>query len=342
MPVDFDTLTYRGQVARLRELAIRALTHYDLGGDVTLRLQLHLANTTFRVTGPDGARYVLRVSQPDYRTDAELRSEAQWLTALHRDTDLGVPEPVANTTGEFLTTVSTPGIPEPRQCMLFRWVEGRFMRKGLRPVHLGRVGAFMAHLHDHATAWPLPDGFTRPRADARLWVGAWLQPGQVDPDKDFIRPHERHLLDQGAQQIHAQIAALGEQPDRFGLIHTDLHHGNYLFHRGEVRAIDFDDTGFEPYVYDFAVTLWALRRYREAYPMLRVALLDGYARVRPLPPGTDTHLDTFIVARDLIVTKYVINRAPSQPNIRRMVPHFLSQTLEAVRAYLDGSGASRT
>lgn len=337
MPLPFDDLTHRGQVARLRDLAANALAQYDLGGEPRIKLQLHLANTTFRVTGPDGARYVLRISQPDYRTDAELRSEAAWLHALRAETALSVPEPVINRAGDFLTHASAPGIPAPRQCTLFRWLEGRFVRKALGPSHLRRVGGFMARLHAHAQNWTPPPNFTRPRFDTLSWVAAWLEVGAVDPDKDFIAPDDRALLDRGAALIRDRIAALGIAPDRFGLIHTDLHHDNYLFQGGEVRAIDFDDCGFEHYVYDPAVTLWALRRH-PAYPALRAALLEGYAAERPLPVGMDTHLETFIVARDLIVTKYLIGRAPTQPNLRRIAPHYVSATVESVREYLEAEG----
>jgi Ser/Thr protein kinase RdoA (MazF antagonist) len=52
---------------------------------------------------------------------------------------------------------------------------------------------------------------------------------------------------------------LGASPDVFGLIHSDLHQENYLFHRGRVRAIDFDDCGWGHFVYDLAVTLSELQ-----------------------------------------------------------------------------------
>jgi Ser/Thr protein kinase RdoA (MazF antagonist) len=62
----------------------------------------------------------------------------------------------------------------------------------------------------------------------------------------------------------------------FGLIHADLHQENYLFHGKQVRAIDFDDCGYGPFVYDLAVTLSELE-HRADYPTLRAALLAGYA-----------------------------------------------------------------
>ena len=38
--------------------------------------------------------------------------------------------------------------------------------------------------------------------------------------------------------------------DEGGLIHADLHLGNALFQRGQVKLIDFDDCGTGPRLYD--------------------------------------------------------------------------------------------
>jgi Ser/Thr protein kinase RdoA (MazF antagonist) len=82
----------------------------------------------------------------------------------------------------------------------------------------------------------------------------------------------------------------------FGLIHADLHYRNLLFARGTVRAIDFDDCGFGPLLYDPAVMLSELLDWTK-YPALRAGLLAGYRRVRPLPAEHEAHLDTFIALR---------------------------------------------
>lgn len=337
MSTPFADLSHRAQVARLRGLADQALRAYPLPGPVRFTLQLHLANTTFRVTDGSGAQYVLRVAQPNYRTEAQLRSEAIWLAALRRETDLGVPEPVATASGDWLTVVAADGVPEARACLLFRWVEGRFRRHGPSAADLRRVGGFMARLHAHTRTFTPPNGFTRPSGDVLTWLGYWLEPGGVDPEGTFIPAEDRALLDAAARRIHAQVAALGTGPDRFGLIHTDLHHGNVLFHHGEVRAIDFDDSGFEPYVYDPAVTLWAVRR-QPNYPALRDALLDGYAAVGSLPIGTDTLLDPLIAGRYLTVCRYILLRAADHPGLRQMAPGYVRATVEHVRGFMGETG----
>jgi Ser/Thr protein kinase RdoA (MazF antagonist) len=86
------------------------------------------------------------------------------------------------------------------------------------------------------------------------------------------------------------------QAATFGLIHADLHYRNLLFAKGTVRAIDFDDCGFGPFLYDPAVMLSELLNWPD-YLALRAGLLSGYRRVRPLSAEHEALLDTFIALR---------------------------------------------
>lgn len=257
-----------------------ALAAYDVPVARVTRLPRGF-NTTFRVDGTDGRRYVLRVQRPDGPTERMVRSEMEWLAALRADTGLVVPEPVPTRDGDLLTTAGDPPLP----CVLYRWVEGRFLDRGLTPAHLRRVGAFTARLHAHGARFR-PAGFHRGRTDI-----AGLAPtgaGGLSPE---LGERTAALVGRlhsaaGADVVRAVIArvlrtedALGWDQDAFGLIHADLHQENYLFHRGEVRAIDFDDCGHGHYAYDLAVTTSELDR-----PELHEAFLDGYRAERPLPP----------------------------------------------------------
>jgi Ser/Thr protein kinase RdoA (MazF antagonist) len=269
-----------------------------------------MENTTYRVDTPNGERYVLRIERttgspmhPPKRAE-EVRSELTWVTAVRRETGLAVPEPVAAADGSPLTVVEMEGVPEPRVCVLFRWLQGRFLDAGLTPSHLERVGRFTARLHAHAAGFVPPEGFSR-------WA--------IEDISDEAAAYVDDLVgEQGGREAASLAAstlelvrrgrrALGTGADVFGLIHSDLHQENYLFHRGRVKAIDFDDSGWGHFVYDLAVTLSEIQG-RPGSDELRAGLLRGYRSIRPLPPDHERYIEVFQALRVLKLTLWCIEQ----------------------------------
>lgn len=304
----FTNLSKRGQVARLKRLAETALQAYDLPVSSIARLAHGEDNTTFRVDSIGGERYVLRVHRATgspwhpLRTPENVRSEMEWLAAIRRDTDLQVPEPVPTLDGSLFTVARSEGVPEPRTCVIFRWLEGRFLHKGLTPAHLERVGAFTARLHLHASSFARPEGFTRDRVDS---MGHDVIPYIQSVFAAVLSADDLAVVTEALKRARGVVDELGESPDLFGLIHSDLHQENYLFHRGEVRVIDFDDCGWGHFLYDLGVTLLNVDPlpHKEA---LREALLRGYRSVRPLPVEHERYLPTFLALRHLQIATWSV------------------------------------
>jgi Ser/Thr protein kinase RdoA (MazF antagonist) len=305
----FENLSLRGQLGRLRRLALEAVATYEIRPARLVPLG-HEENTTFRVETPDGERYVLRIQRttgspfhPPRSVD-EVRSETIWITAVRRETGLAVPEPVLAPDGSPLAIIEVDGVPEPRVCVLFRWQPGKFLDAGLTPSHLERVGEFTARLHAHAVGFEPPAGFSR-----------W----RIEDVSDEAAAYVSDLVGEQCGREAASLAAaiidlvrraqreLGTGPDVFGLIHSDLHQENYLFHRAQVRAIDFDDSGWGHYLYDLAVTLSEVGG-RLDYEALRAGLLRGYRSIRPLPREHERYLHLFHALRVLKLTLWFIEQ----------------------------------
>jgi len=314
----------RQRVARMRRLGIRALDAYPLM-DPRLRFVADEENTTFRVdaTAADGRdRFLLRVHRParhgrNIDSVAAIGSELDWLTALRASTDLLVPAPLRTIDGQLTTVAACPDVPEPRVCSVLRWMDGRVHAAAPRPVHLHRLGGVMARLHNHASQWHVPPGFVRIRWDWETFFGDTMVYGGIRAADvwDLLPDDLRHTFAQVASGMRPVMAHLGEGADNVGLIHADLHLGNTLFWRDEVRVIDFDDCGFGYWLYDIAVSLWELR-HRNDYQQFQSALIDGYTRHRPLPPGGLAHLDDFIAAREVAFGLWFIGTAQVNPAFR--------------------------
>jgi Ser/Thr protein kinase RdoA (MazF antagonist) len=317
----------------------RAALEGYLSRGARLRLLGHRYNLTFRVSAPGGERYLLRLHHPGQTSVAAVRSELLWLAALREEAGLPVPESVPDHEQSLVTVVTEPGKPQPRLCVLFRWMEGRFLFKGLTPSHLFRVGDLMGRLQQHAARWPRPPEFTRHRVD-NLDSLCRSRDDRFDEAvaEEVIRTVAAVSAAEDADTVAVVIAnvwqtmrALGEGPEVFGLIHADLHHRNYLFHRGAAGAIDFDDSGFGHWLYDLAVPLTELRRHPD-YPTLRQALLAGYRRHRPLPPEHEALLPRFHALRGIQNVMGVIQDR-EHPKFRETWQAVLAREIQALRQH---------
>lgn len=300
-----------------------ALAHYpDAVATGSMHVIQYEQNATFRVDAP-GGRFLLRINRPGNRSEAEIESEMAWLAALRRDTELQVPEPVATSDGRLAVTVDDPGVPGPRTCALLRWIDGRFVNRRLTPRHLARMGANMAALQAHAAAWTPPPGFVRWRLDgltaearrASVTGPDGPTPARIPDDRDaeravdlvgsLLSADEARIAGRAVEAARWAFGELAALDGSQGLIHGDLHQENTLFTGDVAAAIDFDDCGWGFCLYDLAVPLSELTE-RRRFPALRAAMLDAYARTRPLPPDADRIIDALIAYRGLQLIAWIL------------------------------------
>jgi Ser/Thr protein kinase RdoA (MazF antagonist) len=306
-----ENSSYNSQIRQLRILAEAVLTRYDVG-NARLSLLSHRKDTVFRVnsyaradwTGLDVAksqesRFVLHLCDPDGLDQQMLHSELQWLSALRRDTDLLVPEPVLTRDGAAIVSVQVEDVKEERVCVLLRWVPGRSVDSGLSPTLFERVGLFMARLHQHARYFVPPSDFSRPSWHWETVIGDQTI---LDPDfaathcDDLITGHEYRLLSEVAARARDELELLPQSADHYGLIHGNFQQANYLFYRGDISAIDFQQCGWNYYLFDIAITFDGIAG-RPDEDALRQAFWRGYKRVRALPTRYEELVSIFTALR---------------------------------------------
>lgn len=298
----FATLTAGGQCRRLHALARQALDAYDLTAAHSAPLAVH-SNTLFKVTAAEGV-FVLRVSVPNERTQLEIESELAWIAALRRDTALAVPEAIPTRSGATVVTAAAPGVPEPRHCVLFRWMAGRTLPDQLSAPMAYQVGATLARLHDHADGFQPPAPFSTTRLDQAWTFGlpAALTNDAPDP---LWPPERRRLVLWVAEQVQGLLDRLYADPAQRRFLHLDFHPGNLKQHNGQIAVLDFDDTRWAYPVQDLGTALYYMFVMAD-YAAVRQQFLAGYASVRPDAVPPDAQLDLCIAARQIDLLSYVL------------------------------------
>jgi len=324
-------------------VAEAVLSRYGLAG-ARLTLLGQAVNAVFRVDAPSTPgtgqrrRFVLRIYQPTSggyvgaHDTPSIISELVWVRTLRHNAGLIVPDPIPADDGALMAEAPRVEDTEAWRCVLSAWVPGRRFSAGLTPARLERVGRFMGRMHQHAAAFVPSPGFTRPRWDWERLFGAASVLGSANRDRVFDAA-DLDVFAALARQSDGVMRALGEGPGVFGMIHSDLHQGNYLFQGQEVHAIDFDECGFGHYLFDIAVTLFALRR-REDYAPLRAAFLQGYRDERALTERDEQYLETFLAIRVVDFVNWIMSW-PS-PDDQPWGRAYLAQSGAMIRAFLEG------
>jgi Ser/Thr protein kinase RdoA (MazF antagonist) len=264
-------------------------------------------NHTFLLSVPGGEAFTLRVHRPNYQSVANIESELAWLEALHRQTDLAIPEPVAGRNGKLLQHFKTSS-GEVRQAVLFHFIRGHEPSPDSNLVDLFAVlGGCAAGLHRHSIAWKRPPGFDRQAWTAAsildadgLW-GDWrVAPGVTDAI--------RLTLNRAQDDLRRRLDAYGTAPDRYGLIHADMRLGNLLVDAEQVSLIDFDDCGLCWFGYDFAAAI-SFHETHKAVPALRKAWLEAYQAVRALSDEDIAALDSMVMLRRMALLAWIGSHA---------------------------------
>ncbi len=287
-------------------------------------------NTTYRVS--DGHLSVaLRLARPGYQTRAGTESEMAWMSAL-REHGINTPAAVPGRNGELVQEVPLPG-GGVQLAVAFEWIEGAPLpeAKGLDPWR--RVGEIIADVHEQASNWARPPGFTRPAWDFEALVGDSPRWGNPVPDGVWSESDRRVIL-AAREAVRERLRALGTGPERYGLIHSDFGFENVLVQPdGTTAVIDFDDSGESWLLYDFASVLYPLQSSGE-FEARRDMLTEGYRRVRALPERELAELPTFLMCRRLTTLGWTFSRGDTA-HARRQRAARLASSPAASRSFLD-------
>jgi Ser/Thr protein kinase RdoA (MazF antagonist) len=169
------------------------------------------------------------------------------------------------------------------------WTEGRLLSDVLAETSDQRrieesfkqLGAITAAMHNQASGWRPPPGFTRHALDSDGLMGMAPHWGEFWEHRS-LSAGERSLLLDVRRRMHDMLSRLSRDPSAYSVIHADMHPGNIVVDGDRLTVIDFDDAGYGWHQYDIATALthWQTRSNADE---IERAFLTGYRANRSVP-----------------------------------------------------------
>lgn len=215
-------------------------------------------NHVFGTESESGAPVIIRISDGATRSRGELLGELRWLEHLIRH-GCTVTTPIRSGRGELLETIDLDGTPMYVCC--FRRFGGRELHPATDPEWNDDL--FLALGREIGRIHRASDEFQLPTNQDRLPWYASTTTRIPDPLSAGFNPRVTKTM----QAFLDELRGRPTPPREYGLVHRDLHAGNFLFEEGRVEIIDFDLGCYGWRTMDFAVLLFS----HYYYPSLRVS-----------------------------------------------------------------------
>ena len=300
--IDVDVMK---QVNSYEHIAKTALNQYPIIQE-KLRYLGHSDNVAFYVE-TSSEKFLLRIHQSVsgsgdhiWKKPEIIESELMWLAALCREDNITVQEPVQNKLGQWVTQILAEDGAKNICCSLLRWIDGVIFDTQRTSQQAYQLGLLMAQLHQHGSQWKLPSNFERPLYDENHFYVS-LSKLKSAVSSGLISAEHHQLFTAAVQKSANTMNTLEELPNTWGLIHADLHEGNYLFHNEQIRPIDFALCGFGYYLYDIASALQYLT------PEVRISFLEGYQTIRQVPDHYVKMVEAFLIVAVLEIFSNHVN-----------------------------------
>ena len=117
------------------------------------------------------------------------------------------------------------------------------------------------------------------------------------------------------------LHGLPRDRDSYGLVHGDLHHGNFFVDNGELTVFDFDDCQYHWFAYDFVIPLFYVLRDKQVNPQDKIfaaefmaAFMTGYKRENLIDRYWMERLPLFMKVREMELYMLLLDEKPENLN----------------------------
>lgn len=270
---------------------------------------------------------ILRITHSSHRNKDELLAELDWMNYLHKQ-KVNCPEAFSSLKNELVEVLSASDGSYFYAC-LFSKVPGtpvKIKSSEFNNQLFQAWGRAIGQMHSITKEY-------QPSKEIKLrptWEDEELL------DIETYVPNEKEVI-KNTKWIIKRIKSLSKTQDNFGLIHSDIHSGNFFYDGNSVYVFDFDDCSYHWFASDIAIPLYysVLYGYHSASIMVREQFasnflfhfIKGYEEHHLLPEGWKEQLPLFFMLRD--ITLYSVLHKKISPEER---DDGINQMLEGLKS----------
>lgn len=279
----------------------------------------------------DGVSFILKLTHDIHRSESQIAAELDWVNYL--DTNgLSICKAVPSEEDNLIEVIDLDG-----SCFfayVFRKAGGRQSRlDDWTDEMLSEWGRVTGRMHALSCKFEFSDkAYERPH---------WYDEGYVGME-NYLPSDENDVI-ANYKQLLTRIQAFPTDRKSYGLIHSDLHHGNFFINNGRITVFDTDDCHFGWYAFDLCIPLFYVLRDKDIDPDDREFarhfmrhFMDGYHRENRLEPFWIERIPDFLKLREYDIYSIILNNnlAESSDWCRRFLENRMGR-LANDRPYID-------
>ncbi|MBN2853655.1 MAG: phosphotransferase [Clostridia bacterium] len=240
-------------------------------------------------------KYILRITHNSHRSEQLIEAELHFIYYLYENGS-NVARPVFSKENKLTEKIE---IDEESHFIVtsFEKAEGSHLRfDQLSSELIEKWGMTIGHFHKLAKEY-IPGKYKRFE-----WVndGLYLNIAQFIPEEQTI------VIEKTNNQIK-KINGFKKDKSGYGLIHTDIHSGNFFVHNSEMTVFDFDDCAYNYFASDIAIALFStvfnkkIEDKNEFATMYFHHFMNGYHKQNQLDQQWIIKIPDFIKLREMVL-----------------------------------------
>lgn len=195
----------------------------------------------------DDVSYVLRLTHSSHRSTDMVLGEIEWINYL-AENGVSVARAIHSTSGKLAEEIHVGE--DYFVASMFQKARGRLLDR-TNPVEptpevifeWGKTIGKMHRLTKHFQ--PSKPRFRRPQ---------WFEDDLMCFEK-YLPKEDKHIINIGYSLLE-YAKNFPQSQDCYGLIHTDVHQGNFFVDEGRITVFDFDDCSYQWFASDIAIALY--------------------------------------------------------------------------------------